>query len=132
LFAWKGLRSAVEEFIKQCSICQHTKHEHTKPAGKLQPLPIPQVPWQDVTMDFVEGLPKSEGYDSILVVVDRLKKFAHFIPLRHPFSAAQVARAFWDNIVKLHGVPVSIVSDRGSVFTSALWRSLMAAAGTKL
>jgi hypothetical protein len=83
-------------------------------------------------MDFVEGLPKSEGYDSILVVVDRLTKFAHFIPLRHPFSAAQVAHAFWDNIVKLHGVPVSIVSDRGSVFTSALWRSLMAAAGTKL
>jgi hypothetical protein len=132
LFAWKGLRSAVEEFIKQCSVCQHAKHEHTKPAGKLQPLPIPLVPWQDVTMDFVEGLPKSEGFDSILVVVDRLTKFAHFIPLRHPFTATQVAHAFRDNIVKLHGVPISIVSDRGSVFTGALWRSLMAAAGTKL
>lgn len=83
-------------------------------------------------MDFVEGLPKSEGFDSILVVVDRLTKFAHFIPLRHPFSAAQVARAFWDNVVKLHGIPSTIVSDRGSVFTSALWRALMAAAGTKL
>jgi transposase InsO family protein len=83
-------------------------------------------------MDFVEGLPKSDGFDSILVVVDRLTKFAHFIPLRHPFSAAQVARAFWDNFIKNHGIPLSIVSDRGSIFTSALWRSLMEATGTKI
>ena len=71
-------------------------------------------------MDFVEGLPKSEGYDVIMVVVDRFMKFAHFVSLRHPFTAAQVAKAFWDNIVKLHGVPTSIVSDSDKVFTSAL------------
>lgn len=83
-------------------------------------------------MDFVEGLPKSEGFDSIMVVVDRLTKFAHFIPLRHPFNAAQVARAFWDNIVKLHGIPKSIASDHDRVFTGTLWRELFTKAGTKL
>uniref|UniRef100_A0A8R7VAA2 Integrase catalytic domain-containing protein n=1 Tax=Triticum urartu TaxID=4572 RepID=A0A8R7VAA2_TRIUA len=83
-------------------------------------------------MDFVEGLPKSEGYDAIMVVVDRFTKFAHFVPLRHPFTAAQVAKSFWDNIVKPHGVPASVVSDRDKVFTSALWRELLAGAGTKL
>ena len=74
-------------------------------------------------MDFVEGLPKSEGFDVIMVVVDRLTKFAHFMPLKHPFTAAQVSRALWDQVVKLHGVPIIIVSDRDSIFTSAIWRS---------
>lgn len=87
-------------------------------------------------MDFVEGLPKSEGYDSIMVVVDRLTKFAHFIPRdTHSTSrrwCAQVVCAFWDNIVKLHGIPKSIVSDRDRVFTSVVWRELFTKAGTKL
>lgn len=132
LFAWSGLKRVVEEFIKQCPIGQHAKHENTHPSGKLQPLPIPQEPWQELTMDFVEGLPKSEGYDIIMVIVDRLTKYAHFMPLRHPFHAAQVACAFWEHIIKLHGVPHSIVSDRDKVFTSAMWHELLAAAGTKL
>lgn len=132
LFIWKGLKSAVEDFVRQCDVCQHAKHEHNKPASKLQPLPVPSAPWQDITMDFVTGLPKSEGFEVIMVVVDRLTKFAHFVPLRHPFTAAQVARAFWDYVVKLHGIPLTIVSDRDPVFTSHLWRELLAAAGTKL
>lgn len=132
LFAWPGLKRAVEDFVRQCTICQHAKHEQTHPAGKLQPLPIPQEPWHELTMDFVEGLPKSDGYDAIMVVVDRLTKYAHFVPLRHPFNAAQVARAFWENIIRLHGVPHSIVFDRDKVFTSAMWREILAAAGTKL
>lgn len=132
LFNWTGLKAAVDDYVRQCQICQQTKHEHSKIPGKLQPLPIPKAPWQDVTLDFVTGLPKSEGFDTILVVVDRLTKFAHFIPLRHPFSAAQVAKALWDNVIKLHGVPLSIISDRDCIFTSAVWRGIFATVGTKL
>src|SRR6187401_3129240 len=106
------MKRDVEDYIKQCAVCQHAKHEHRRPAGLLAPRQVPTAPWQDLTMDFVEGLPKSEGHDLIMVVVDRLTKFAHFILLRHPFKVVQVARVFWDNIVKLHGVPASIVSDR--------------------
>lgn len=132
LFFWPGMKLQVEEFVKQCSVCQQAKHEHAHPSGTLQPLPIPVRAWGEVTMDFIEGLPRSEGADVILVVVDRLTKYSHFIPLHHPFTALQVARAFLDNIVKLHGVPESIVSDRDKIFTSAFWRELFALVGTKL
>lgn len=132
LFAWPGLKRAVEDFMHECLACQQAKHEHCHPVGKLQPLPVPLESWHDLMMDFVERLPNSEGHDSIMVVVDRLTKFAHFVPLRHPFTAAQVARAFWDSIIKLHGVPHFIVSDCDKIFTSAMWRELLAAAGTKL
>lgn len=132
LFYWSGLKQGVEDFVKQCQICQQAKHEHTHPAGTLQPLPIPEGAWQDLSMDFIEGLPKSETYDVILVIVDRLTKYAHFLPLRHLFTATQVAQSFLDNVVKLHGVPKSIVSDRDKVFTSNFWQALFQAVGTKL
>lgn len=132
LFYWNGMKNGVEEFVKQCQICHQAKHEHTQPAGTLQPLHVPEGAWQDLTMDFIEGLPKSEMYDVILVIVDRLTKYSHFLPLRHPFTAPQVARVFLDNIVKLHGVPRSIVSDRDKVFTSTFWRELFHLVGTKL
>jgi hypothetical protein len=83
-------------------------------------------------MDFIEGLPKSEGYDTILVVVDRFSKYAHFLPLKHPFSAAIVAQVFLDNVVKLHGVPKTLVSDRDKVFTSQFWKALFQTLGTQL
>lgn len=72
-------------------------------------------------MDFVVGLLVTEGYDIIMVVVDRLTKYAHFVPLHHPFTATQVAKAFWDNVIKLHGVPRSLVLDRNRIFTSVMW-----------
>lgn len=132
LFAWKGLKSQVREFVRQCDICQHAKHNHSHPAGMLQPLPIPTGPWRDITMDFIEGLPLSDGFNTILVVVDRFTKFSHFIPLRHPFTAPSVARVFVDSVVKLHGMPRTIVSDRDRIFTSTFWKLLFQQLGTKL
>jgi len=85
-----------------------------------------------VSLDFVEGLPRSGNSDTILVVVDKYSKFAHFIPLRHPFTALSVAKAFLDHVYKLHGLPSSLVSDRDRVFTSNLWKELFALAGVQL
>jgi hypothetical protein len=93
---------------------------------------VPSVVWQDISLDFVEGLPKVAGKSVILTVVDRLSKYAHFIPLGHPYTAESVARAFFAEIVRLHGMPASIVSDRDPVFTSMFRRSLFKASGSTL
>jgi hypothetical protein len=111
LFYWVGLKLAVELFVKQCQTCQQAKHSNSKPGGLLQPLPPPAAPWQEITMDFIEGLPMSDGANVILVVVDRLTKYSHFIPLHHPYTALSVSKAFVDTVVKLHGVPLTIISD---------------------
>ena len=132
LFHWKGLKLAVEDFVKQCQICQQAKHMNTHPTGLLQPLRIPEGAWQDISMDFIEGLPSSEGYEVILVVVDRFTKYTHFIPIKHPFTAHTIARAVFDNVVKLHGLPKTIISDRDKIFTSAFWKDLFAMLGTHL
>ena len=87
--------------------------------GHLQPLPIPVWNWEDISMDFVVGLPRTtKGYDSIWVIVDRLTKSAHFLPMNSKYSARQYAELYLDRIVTLHGVPLTIISDRGSVFVS--------------
>jgi hypothetical protein len=91
LFYWTGMKTDVESFIKQCQVCQQAKHEHCKYPGLLQPLPVPQSSWVDVSMDFIKGLPKSDSFSVILVIVDRLTKYAHFLPLKHPFTAKGVA-----------------------------------------
>jgi hypothetical protein len=122
LFSWSGMKTSVEDFVKQCVVCQQAKHLHSKPAGLLQPLPIPEGIWRELTMDFVEGLPLSNGANVIMVVVDRLTKYAHLVPLKHPFTASTVAQVFLDSVVKLHGVPLSIVSDRDKIFISRLWK----------
>jgi hypothetical protein len=132
LYYWSGMKLAVELYVRQCPICQQAKHTNTKPAGLLQPLPPPDAPWEQITMDFIEGLPLSDNANVILVVVDRLTKYAHFLPLKHPYTATSVAKVYMDNIVKLHGVPLTIISDRDKVFTSAFWRELIRAVGTKL
>jgi hypothetical protein len=128
------LKADVVCFIKQCAVCQQAKVERVHPPGIIQPLPIPQGAWQDLTMGFIEGLPKSEGFDTILVVVDRFSKYAHSPPppLKHPSSAAKVAQVFLDNVVKLHGTPRSLVSDRDKVFTSCFWKALFSSLNTKL
>ena len=112
------MKQDVDNFVKQCNICQHAKHSLQHPMGLLQPLPIPEGVWQNLTMDFIEGLLKSEGCTVILVIVDRLTKYAHFLPVKYPYTAATIAQLFMDHVVKLHGLPASIVSDRDTIFVS--------------
>jgi len=131
-FYWPGLREAVRAFIRECDVCQRNKSETLHPAGLLQPLPIPDRIWTEISMDFVEGLPSSMGRDVIMVVVDRLSKYAHFVALAHPYTAGTVVRLFMDNIFKLHGLPKTIVSDRDPVFTSNFWQEIFRLSGTEL
>lgn len=116
---WKGMKREVAEFVARCLVCQQVKAEHQRPAGLLKPLDIPEWKWEHVTMDFVVGLPRTRrGHDAIWVVVDKLTKTSHFLPMAIGASLESLARLYIDRIVRLHGVPVSIVSDRDPRFTS--------------
>lgn len=132
LFSWPNLKKEVSLFVQSCEICQQAKAEHVRLPGLLQPLPVPDQAWDVVTLDFVEGLPKSTGYTVILVVVDKLTRYAHVIPLAHPFTAQQVAQAYMNNIFKLHGLPKVIISDRDKIFTSTVWTELFRLSDTAL
>lgn len=118
--------------MQSCFTCQQAKPDRSIYPGLLQPLPIPASSWEIISMDFIEGLPQSQSYNAIWVVVDKYSKFAHFVPLRHPFTAATIAKLFLDHIYRLHGLPASIISDRDRVFTSYLWPSLFKLAGVSL
>ncbi|PNX97560.1 retrotransposon-related protein, partial [Trifolium pratense] len=97
---WQGMMKRVQEFIKACDTCQRQKYAATTPSGLLQPLPIPGLVWSEISMDFITNLPKSNGYEAILVVVDRLSKYSHFVPLKHPFTARSIASIFVKEIVR--------------------------------
>ena len=130
---WNGMKRDIAEFVAKCLVCQQVKIEHQRPAGLLQPLPIPEWKWEHITMDFVTGLPRTpKGHDAIWVIVDRLTKSAHFLPIKTTFSMEKYARLYIDEIIKLHGTPVSIISDRDPRFTSRFWPSLQNALGTTL
>jgi hypothetical protein len=124
LFLWPGLKAQVRQFVSQCATCQQAKTERVPFPGLLEPLKVPDGFWQVVTMDFINGLPSSSGFDCIMVVVDKLSRYAHFIPLKHPFTAFSVAMAYVKEVYRLHGLPVAIVSDRDPIFTSTLWQEL--------
>lgn len=129
---WPGMRKDVTKYVGSCAICQQNKSSNQNPAGLLEPLQLPLQVWDEITMDFIEGLPISKGFDTLLVVVDHLSKFAHFLCLKHPFTANSVAAIFVSEVVRLHGFPISIVSDRDRVFMSNFWRELFRLQGTTL
>src|SRR5690348_16375650 len=105
------MKRDIARYVSECDTCQRVKASHLKVAGTLQPLPIPSWKWEDINMDFIVGLPKtSKGYDSIWVIVDRLTKTAHFIPVKVAYTAKQYAEVSLDQIVRLHGVPKTIIS----------------------
>ncbi|WVZ52813.1 hypothetical protein U9M48_003835 [Paspalum notatum var. saurae] len=132
-FWWYGMKRAVAEYVAVCDTCQCVKAEHQRPAGLLQPLKIPEWKWEEISMDFIVGLPRTQkGYNSIWVVVDRLTKVAHFIPVNTTYSGARLAELYISRIVCLHGVPKRIISDRGSQFTSRFWEQLHDSLDSKL
>lgn len=124
LFAWPQLKQSVHSFFSQCAVCKQAKYDRSAYPGLLAPLPIPTGAWQTVSLDFIEGLPKSSRFDSILVVVDKLSKYAHFVPLTHPYTAFQIALVYITNIYKLHGLPKALISNRDRIFTSQVWKEL--------
>ncbi|GIL78503.1 hypothetical protein Vretimale_6069 [Volvox reticuliferus] len=124
-FWWSSLAQDAARFVQQCDDCQRSKPLSGKQAGLLQPLPIPVAPWESVSLDFVVGLPPSEGgNDAVLVMVDRLTKMVHLAPTTTSVTAEQTARLFFDNVVRLHGIPKSVISDRGPQFGGKFWASL--------
>lgn len=132
LFYWPHLKAQVLKWDSECPVCQMSKVEHVHVPGLLQPLPVPDLAWSHITMDFIKGLPKSKNKVVILVVVDRLTKYAHFLTLSHPFTVHEVVDLFLSNIFKLHGLPVCIITDRDRIFTSALWQDLFKALKVEL
>jgi hypothetical protein len=131
-FFWDGMKQDIHNFVIECDVCQCNKGEIVKSLGTLQPLPIPLAIWRDISMDFITGLPKSGNKSVIMVVVDRLSKYAHFYALQNPFMTSTVAQLFMDQVFKLHGMPHSIVSDHGLTFNINFWQELFKLQGTQL
>ena len=120
------MRPAAEEYALSCPDCQQLKPRNALKPGLLQSLPIPKRIWTDLSMDFIVGLPEVRGCDSLYVVVDRLSKYAHFIPCSSSITAKGVARLFLTHVWKLRGFPRSIITDRDPKFVSSFWRAFMA------
>ena len=132
-FFWPKMKKDALEFAKQCLVCQKIKAKRVKLPGMLQSLDIPEMKWECVSMDFVTGLPSvSGGYDSIFVVVDKLTKVAHLIPVKKTFATSDVAKVFIKEVVWSHGFPRRIISDRDSKFTSKFWKALFDSVETEL
>ena len=123
-FYWKGMLKDVHKVLERCSVCKKAKGRK-EAWGEYMPLPLPNQPWTDISMDFVLGLPRTQkGRDSIMVVVDRFSKMSHFIPCHKTDDALYIANLFVQEIIRLHGVPYSIVSDKDTKFLSFFWRTL--------
>jgi len=121
---WPGIIKEVKRYVEGCDQCQRMKNRAEMLAGKLQPNQIPEKPWQHISVDFITKLPVSKGHDSILVVYDRFSKMSHFVVMTEKTMAERLARLFRDNVWKLHGLPESVISDRGLQFAAGITREL--------
>jgi hypothetical protein len=127
------MKREIAKYVSESDTCQRVKASHLRASGTLQPLPIPSWKWEDISMDFIVGLPNtSQKHDSIWVIIDRLTKTAHFLPVHTTYSTKMYAEVYLDQIVYLLGVPKTIISDRGAQFISRFWEQLQYALGTKL
>ena len=131
-FYWPRIHQAVQEYVKRCEVCQRMKSEMLSPAGLLNPFPIPSQVWDDINLDFIEGLPVSHNKGTILMAVDRLSRSTHFKALSQPYTAKIVAEKFVEGIIKLYGLPMSIISDKDPIFINKCWQKLSKMLGTKL
>ncbi len=117
-YSWKGLKKDIMKYVQECITCQKNKSEQNYSASLLQQLPITNKKWESISMDFIIGLPKVQERDSILVVVDRITKYAHFFPISIHYKAPQIAELFFKEVFRLHGSPRNIISDRDRKFLS--------------
>jgi hypothetical protein len=132
-FCWSNMKVDIAKYVAECDTCHQMKASHLKSAGVLQPLSIPMWKWDDISMDFIVGLsltPRKKDY--IWVIVDRLTKTAHFIAVHTTYSVQQYAEIYMDQVVRLHGIPKTIISDRGTQFVARFWEQLQECLGTKL
>src|SRR3954465_1606139 len=127
------MKRDVARFVSKCDVCTRVKAQHQKPTELLKPFDVLEWKWDHVEMDFVTGFPRSQkGNNAIFVVIDKLTKLAHFLPVKESISASQLAELYTARIVSLHVVPKLISSDRGSLFTSKFWESFQTAMGTNI
>ncbi|GJV03454.1 putative reverse transcriptase domain-containing protein [Tanacetum coccineum] len=133
LYWWPNMKADIATYVSKCLTCAKVKAEHQKPSGLLQQPEIPVWKWERITMDFITGLPRTpSGYDTIWVIVDRLTKLAHFLPMKKTDSIEKLTQLYLKEIVCMHGFPISIISDKDCHFTSRFWKSLQKALGTNL
>src|ERR1041384_5216708 len=132
-FWWTRMKRDIARYVAECDVCRRIQAEHQKPIGTLQPLPITEWKWDKVSTDFITGFPKTQKEnDAIFVVIDRLSKVAHFLPICESITVSQLADLYVSRVVSLHGIPLEIHSDHGSLFTSRFWQSFQNSMGTHL
>nr|GFC94422.1 putative reverse transcriptase domain-containing protein [Tanacetum cinerariifolium] len=133
VYWWPGMKREIAEYVQRCLTCLKVKAEHQKPSGLLQQPEIPKWKWENITTDLIVKLPRTiHGHDSIWVIVDRLTKSAHFLPICEDYKTEKLARIYINEIISKHGVPVSIISDRDDRFASHFWQTLQKALGTQV
>jgi hypothetical protein len=132
-FSWTRIKWEIAKYVSECDTCWRVKADHLRPARNLQPLSIPEWKWENICMNFIAGLPHtSRGYNLIWIIVDRLTKSAHFIPVATTYRVGQYAEFYISHIVRYHGILKTIISDRGSIFVACFWEQLHECLGTQL